>query len=115
MDVTPIRSQTYQKMFSDEFMMQTFGTLTPSLQQRTSYFMGLWMEWRNVRVLLRSDNDRSRMRSQNRSRELIRSLGYQEFHDFQIRNGEIRFANPEILAMCMMGGLKEHVERGPDV
>lgn len=115
MELNLTRSQTYQKIFSDEFMLKTFGTLTPSIQQRTTYFMGLWMDWRNVRVILKSDNTRSRVRSQNRSRDLIRSLGYQEFHDFQIRSGEIRFAQPEILAMCMMSGLKEHVERGPDV
>jgi hypothetical protein len=106
----PFRSQAYQQMYDDEFMMQTFGTLTPDIKTRTAHFFDLWMQWRHSRVILIARPGQGRAQAQNRSRALIRDLGYREFHDFQIRQGEIRFASPDIMAMALMAGLKEYVE-----
>lgn len=97
-----VRSDIYQSIFDDEFMQTTFGTLRPTVEERTKYFFDCWMDWRDNRaiVLVRWTPD---------LRQMLNTLGLREMHDYQIRNKEIRFKRKEDHAMAMLAGLKEFV------
>lgn len=97
------RSQTYQNLFDDQYMMETFGTLRPDVTARTNYYFELWTLWRVNRVKLKRGSSATDARTD------LKSLGLKELRDFQIRNGEIRFAETEILAMAKMGGIDKYL------
>lgn len=92
------RSDTYQKIFSDELMLEAFGTLMPTVSQRTSYFFERWIEWRPYQVKLKPRVDQA-------VRNLALEIGLKEFWEFQVREGEIRFKNKEVKAFALMTGL----------
>ena len=96
------RSETYQKLFDDDYMLETFGTLTPNISQRTTYYFDLWMQWRTNRLKFNRDS------SNSDARDNLKSLGLKEWRDFQMRNGEIRFSSAETLAMAKLGGIEKY-------
>ncbi len=97
MTTSNLRSSTYMDLFPDEEMLEAFGTLTPEVSQRNAYFFDKWMEWRANRMKIR-------YRETSRGIELnikntCKNIGLREFWDFQVRQGEIRFAQPDYMAM----------------
>lgn len=96
------RSDLYQRMFSDEYMLEVFGTLTPSISERSSYFFSLWVDWRANRVKLKQHVSKSDLRRQ------LLGYGMKEFREFQIRNGEVRFADRELVAVALLSGLDRY-------
>lgn len=92
------RSNTYQNIFGDDLMLEAFGTLRPSVSERTSYFFEKWMDWRPQQVRLKSRMDSA-------VRNLAIELGLKEFWEFQVREGEIRFINEDVKAFALMSGL----------
>lgn len=92
------RSKTYQKIFGDEEMLEAFGTLQPSVSQRTSYFFESWCDWRPNRVKIKKNQDRL-------CTVMLQELGLKEFWEFQIREGECRFDSDETKAWALMSGL----------
>lgn len=97
------RSKLYQDRFSDEQMLEAFGTLTPGVSERTAHFFGLWMEWRKHRVKLKRN-------SVPVVRKMLCETGLKEMWEFQLREGEVRFCDADIMAMAMMYGLNEYKE-----
>ena len=51
------RSKTYQSIFGDKDMLEAFGTLRPSVSERTAYFFETWMDWRPSRIKLKQRHD----------------------------------------------------------
>ena len=100
------RSKTYQSIFGDEDMLEAFGTLRPSVSQRTAYFFESWMDWRPSRVKLKPHFDHI-------TRNMCKELGLKEFWDFQVRENEIRFRDKETKAWALMSGIDtcKHKER----
>lgn len=88
------RSETYRRIFSDDYMLEAFGKLNPSRNERTVYFFEKWCEWHQNRIKLASV-------TANRIAEIkhiLDSIGLREFWDYQLRNRELRFADAESLA-----------------
>ena len=96
------RSETYQKLFDDDYMLETFGTLTPNISQRTTYYFDLWMQWRINRVKFKMDSSSSDARND------LKSLRLKEWRDFPMRNGELRFTSEESLDMSKLGGINKY-------
>lgn len=87
------RSSTIQKIFPDEYMLEAFGKLNPSRSERTLYFFEKWCEWHNykIKIVHLPSNKIYDIK------KLLEQLGVREFWDYQMRNGEIRFADSETL------------------
>lgn len=90
------QSQTKSKIFPDELMIQTFGTVAPDPRDKHRYFFGKWMEWKENRSEINSKDHRS---AKTLIRECLREYGLREYWDYQLRPYEIRFAKPEYLAI----------------
>jgi hypothetical protein len=88
------RSSTYQKIFVDDYMLEAFGKLNPSRSERTVYFFDKWCEWHTNKIKIFPVTG-SKM---SEIRKILDSMGLREFWDYQLRNGEIRFCDPESLA-----------------
>jgi hypothetical protein len=93
------RSKTYQEIFGDEEMLEAFGTLRPSVSERTAYFFERWMDWRPTRVKLKAHFDQV-------TRNMCKELGLKEFWDFQVRENEVRFKDDETKVWALMGGIE---------
>jgi len=93
------RSKTYQEIFGDDEMLEAFGTLTPSVSERTAYFFESWMDWRPTRVKLKAHFDHV-------TRSMCKELGLKEFWDFQVRENEVRFKDEETKAWALMSGIE---------
>jgi|LauGreDrversion4_2_1035121.scaffolds.fasta_scaffold210551_2 hypothetical protein len=97
------RSETYQRLFADEFMLAAFGKLNPSRSERTLYFFEKWCEWHqnNFKIFPVTNTKMTEIR------HILDNIGLREFWDYQLRNGEIRFSDAESLAFFKIsaGGL----------
>ena len=100
------RSKTYQSIFGDKDMLEAFGTLRPSVSERTAYFFESWMYWRPSRIKLKQRHDTI-------CKNMCRELGLKEFWEFQVRENEIRFRDNETKAWALMSGIDTciHKER----
>lgn len=79
-------------------MLEAFGTLRPTVSQRTSYFFEMWIDWRPHRVKLKARFDQA-------CKNMLRELGLKEFWEYQVREGEVRFSTEEIKAWALVSGL----------
>ena len=102
------RSKTYQSIFSDKKMLEAFGTLRPSVSERTAYFFESWMDWRHNRVKLKARVDQP-------CKNMLKELGLKEFWEYQVREGEVRFNRDEIKAWALMSGLDAYVRKAKNV
>ena len=96
---TTKRSNTYQEIFGDDRMLEAFGTLRPSVSERTAYFFESWMDWRSNQVKLKPRFDQV-------CRNLLKELGLKEFWEFQVREGEVRFHHDDAKAFALVSGLE---------
>jgi len=101
---TLTRSNTYANMFSDEKMLEAFGKLNPTLTERTAYFAECWLEWRaNRYMLIRGKSDRE-------LRKVLIDYGLQDFWDFQLKSGQIRFRTPDLAAISKLSIAKDYLK-----
>lgn len=89
---TLFRSNVYQDMYPDEKMLEAFGTLTPSAQERNAYFFDLWLMRRNNAVTIN-------MTDKERAKRILKTMGLKEMWDYQIRDKSIRFEHKQDSAM----------------
>lgn len=86
------RSNTYQSMYPDEYMLEAFGKLNPNVHERNTYFFDLWCKRRPNRYKVNTSD-------KNAIKQCLKSTGLKDLWDFQLRGNEIRFEHPEDLAM----------------
>jgi len=98
------RSNIYQQVFDDDFMLETFGTLTPSVTSRTAYFFEQWMDWKPRTVKLGRPTP-----SLTTIKSFLKEMGLKDLREYQIRNNEIRFKTSDDLALAKLNGLMEIV------
>lgn len=85
------RSETYQKIYPDELMLKAFGTLTPDVSRRLTYFFDMWMERRKYRCFV--DNTKIKL-----AINVLKQIGLKDPWDYQFKGPEIRFSYAEDLA-----------------
>lgn len=85
------RSQTYQSLYPDRLMLAAFGTLTPDIATRSSYFFNLWMKRRPYRYFVQKEKIRL-------AHATLKLLNIKEQWDYQFQGNEIRFEHAEDLA-----------------
>jgi hypothetical protein len=90
------RSNTYQAIYPDELMVRAFGTVTPSVLQKNTYFFQQWVEWKSQGITLSIDVPRSAVI------DVCRKIGLKEFWDYQLRGRVLRFSSAEFLAFFKM-------------
>lgn len=95
-----MRSQIYQDLYPDDLMLQTFGTLTPSNEQKSEFFHDSWLNWREH--LFYYDNAEYNV---HEVKKILKSLGFKDFFDFQVRPPQIRFRLASDLAVARLAGL----------
>ena len=96
MTISNLRSNTYMELFPDDEMLDAFGVLTPSLSERNAYFFDKWMEWRPTRMKIHHIKSK---KTENNIKETCKAIGLREFWDFQVRQGEVRFAQSDYMAL----------------
>ena len=97
MTISNLRSNIYMELFPDEEMIDAFGHLTPSVAERNAYFFDKWMDWGTNRLKIQYKDESRGI--ENRIKNTCKTIGLREFWDFQVRQGEIRFAQPDYMAM----------------
>jgi len=85
------RSELHQRVFPDELMMQAFGTLSPTVKQRTAYFFEKYMEWRQHRIRIKH----GRM---PQVKKLLRDSGLMDMWEYQVMHNEVRFSQADHMA-----------------
>jgi hypothetical protein len=98
------RSSTYNRMFSDDKMLEAFGKLNPTLTERTAYFAECWIQWRpNKYMLIRGKSDRE-------LRKILLDYGLQDLWDFQLKSGQIRFRSSDMAAISKLSIAKDYIK-----
>lgn len=90
---TLFRSNVYQEMYPDEKMLEAFGKLNPSAQERNAYFFDLWLQRRSNSCTITSKRDKQR------AKDILKAMGLKEMWDYQIRENSIRFEHKQDNAM----------------
>ncbi len=113
MTISNLRSSVYMEIFPDDEMIEAFGHLQPSLSERNAYFFDKWMEWRSNRIKIPPEivNGLASKRTpgvimggkkkeyEGAIREVCKGIGLREFWDYQVKPGEVRFAQSDYMAM----------------
>lgn len=86
----------YKYLYDEEFLIQTFGTLEPSIDQRTKKFFDIWCEWDSTQMFLKRDQHMTNIKS------LLKGVGLKEFQDYQIRGYELRFKDDATKAISLL-------------
>lgn len=72
-----------------------------SLKQRTADSFNKWVKWQSNTVSIHYSDYRN-------VAKLLKDMGLNEFVDFQVRNGEVRFSDTHHMAFAFMNGLTEY-------
>ena len=102
--VQPIkRSEIYQATWPDDYMLEAFGKLNPSLAERKTYFFERYMEWREHRIHIKHGH-------MPKVKEILRQSGLQVMWEYQVMHNEVRFAKAEHLAWIrLVGDIDKHI------
>ena len=94
----PVRPQVdLTRIYGSEFLTETFGTLQPTVEQRTRWVFETWRKSRPWSVSISSNvNITSVVRKQ------LTELGIAEFADYLIKGYELRFRSPEHKAIAVL-------------
>lgn len=84
------------EVYEDNFLMETFGTLSPTLSERANKFFDMWCEWDSTQMFLRRDQHIANIKS------LLKGVGLKEFQDYQIKGYELRFKQTESQALAKL-------------
>lgn len=83
------------RVYDDEFLLETFSTLNPSVAERTRIFNLLWEQWSANKVKI----DKNHL---NNVRPMLHVSGLKEMKDFQYKRNEVRFPDKETMAIAML-------------
>lgn len=103
LEQTANRSKTYLQTYDDAFMIETFGTLRPSTQERTRYFLDCWFAWKDNCIKYKPIRARA---TYIEVRRFCSGMGLKDLRDFQVKNNEIRFKSKEDMAMAKLNGIE---------
>lgn len=70
------------------------------IKERTTLRFKNWIAWTEYTVPVAYSNYRE-------IAAVLKDMGLDEFNDFQIRSGEVRFRNKQFMAFAIMNGLDE--------
>lgn len=85
------RSELHQRTFPDDLMLEAFGTLSPSVKERTAYFFEKYTEWRANRIRIKRNH-------MSAVKKLLRDSGLLDMWEYQVMHNEVRFAQADHLA-----------------
>lgn len=100
--MTKLREQTVRRsdltqIYDRDFLLQTFGTLEPTLEQRTQWTFHTWRDCRSHALRFNS-----MVSTASKVRQELRSLGFAEFADYLIMGNEIRMTSAELKAIVLI-------------
>lgn len=87
-------------------MLETFGTLTPSNDAKSEFYHNSWLDWRENAFIY--DN---REYSAIEVKKALKSLGFKDLFDFQVRPPQIRFRLASDLAVARLAGLDRNFSK----
>ena len=85
------------RIYGSEFLQKTFGTLNPTVEQRTRWMFETWRDCRVWSVTIATD-----VSIPGVVRKQLTELGMQEFTDYLIKGYELRFRSPEHKAIAVL-------------
>lgn len=95
----PIKPQVdLTRIYGSEFLLETFGTLQPTVEQRTRWVFETWRDCRAWSVIFATDASMP----VTSVRKQLTELGMQEFADYLIKGYELRFRSPEHKAIAVL-------------
>lgn len=97
-----MRSEIYQNLYPDELMLETFGKLNPSSEEKAQYFFTCWRAWHSRRLILTGTKISDRVRTEHEVRSRLQSLGFKNLFDFQVRGSQVRFRADSDLALAKL-------------
>lgn len=96
------RKPDLSRIYTVEFLMSAFGTLEPTLEQRTQWFFDTWRDWREFAAELDVKDSEGITVIKNH----LKTLGIREHTDYLIQNGRkstlIRFCSADTLALALL-------------
>jgi len=86
-----------RRIYTQEFLLRVFGTLEPTLEQRTLWTFNAWRDRRPWCMNFATPSTTSTL-----VRSCLSDLGLQEFADFLIQGQQVRFQNAELKALATL-------------
>lgn len=97
------RSQIYQDMWPDHYMLEAFGKLDPSISERKTFFFERFMEWRPHRIRIKHGH-------MPKVKDILKISGLQVMWEYQVMHNEVRFSKAEHLAWIrLVGDIDKHI------
>lgn len=87
-------------LYDPVYTQETFGTLTPDINERTKVFTELWDQWSSNEILLQTKTP-AVVRAQ------LKQMGLVEHYEFQIRGRRARFSTPDAQALAILTGVQD--------
>lgn len=84
-------------MHDADFMLETFGTTEPSMQEKANKFFEMWLEWHENRLNLPPDNT-----NKKHILKALNNMGLIEYRDFQLKYNQLRFKSVDDLAFAQL-------------
>ena len=97
-----MRSKIYQELYPDELMLQYFGTLSPSVSEKSEFYHTNWQNWEANAMYY--DNE---LYNEHEIKYRLKSLGLRDIFDFQVRRIQVRFRSASDLAMAKLSDLEK--------
>lgn len=100
--MTNLKEQTVHrsdltKIYDRDFLLNTFGTLRPTLEQRTAWTFHTWRDCRPHALRFKS-----MVSTASNIRRELQCLGFREFADYLIMGNEVRMVSAELKAIVLI-------------
>ena len=97
------RSKIYQDHWPDNYMLEAFGKLDPTISERKTYFFERFMEWREHRIRIKQG-------CMPKVKEILKHSGLQVMWEYQVMHNEVRFSKAEHLAWIrLVADIDKHI------
>jgi hypothetical protein len=83
------RSETMKSLYPDDLMVSAFGTVTPTIEEKTTYFFKKWCDWRENAILLSELGVHTY--DSNHIIALCDTIGLKYLWHYQLRDRQLRF------------------------
>lgn len=94
-----LRSSTWSDLYPEDRLLEAFGTINPTVAQRTKYFNTLWDSWATNNIPMTPD---FWLTERKVLRDIGESLGLDYSWDFYIKDQELRTRTPELQALFIL-------------
>lgn len=90
------QSKIIPDLYSEEYLQESFGSLTPSIEERTLRTFNSWVAWRNTELVISPNVPPWKIR------KVVNQRGLRYFEDYIISNNRIRFRDKSQAGLMLL-------------